>query len=179
MIHAFFGKTELKWMQKVRSGTYYLAQFWMHTGCNQNASGLDPACLLGVYMSSLVPCMFAYYWYWCCLLHWWFAFPLTKRTHQHSSAVTQWLQVYSSFCVEGTKIKYNCLILVIALSNLFNLVHVMTSSYVLMQHIYSLSAKAQSVLKSQKNKAHQNWFLIGNMICNHVKCCTLLILTSY
>ena len=47
MIHAFFGKTELKRMREVKSGIYYPARFCLHTGRNQNASGSDPACLLG------------------------------------------------------------------------------------------------------------------------------------
>ena len=34
MIHAFLGKTELKWMQQVGSGMYYPAQFWLHAGRN-------------------------------------------------------------------------------------------------------------------------------------------------
>ena len=50
MIHAFFGKMELKRMREVGSGIYYPARFWLHAGRNgrnQNASGSDPACLLG------------------------------------------------------------------------------------------------------------------------------------
>ena len=48
MIWSFFERMEP--MQEVRSGIYDLAQFWLHTdsnGQNQNASELDPACLLG------------------------------------------------------------------------------------------------------------------------------------
>ena len=59
MIHAFFGKMELKRMREVGSGIYYPARFWLHaghelavmaiTGRNPNASGSGPACLLGWY----------------------------------------------------------------------------------------------------------------------------------
>ena len=51
MIHAFFGKTELKQMWAVGSGIYSLASFSLHSGRNgrnQNASGSDLACLLGI-----------------------------------------------------------------------------------------------------------------------------------
>ena len=43
-------KPELKRMQEVGSGIYDPARFWLHAGCNghnENASRLDPACLLG------------------------------------------------------------------------------------------------------------------------------------
>ena len=36
-------------MREVGSRIYYPARFWLHAGRNQNASGSDPACLLGSY----------------------------------------------------------------------------------------------------------------------------------
>ena len=45
-------KPELNQMREARSGTYNPAWFWPHAGHNghkQNASGLDPVCLLGIY----------------------------------------------------------------------------------------------------------------------------------
>ena len=50
MIHAFFGKTEPNQMQEVGSGIYTIQAdpgFTGRNGHNQNASRLDPACLLG------------------------------------------------------------------------------------------------------------------------------------
>ena len=41
-------------MQEVGCGIYYPARFWLHVGRNghnQNASGLDTACLLGGYIT--------------------------------------------------------------------------------------------------------------------------------
>ena len=54
MIHAFFGKIELNQMRDFGSGIYDSAWFCCTlavmavTGCNQDTSGSDPACLLGM-----------------------------------------------------------------------------------------------------------------------------------
>ena len=57
MIHWIFGKAEPNRMREVRSGIFYTIR--LDSGCIQNTSGSDRACLLGLSsLSSVVECRY-------------------------------------------------------------------------------------------------------------------------